>query len=435
MPKNILMDVIPPKKIIRNIQLSEIKLSEIRKKDTRPNPPKEIEQTERKKKKGGSKFRMCFFGLIILVVVIFIALSINASATLNITLKQEKKSVRIALLASKLGKTDGIPFEIIKISKEQKTEVPAIAKKNVVEKASGKIIIYNKYSKDSQQLVKNTKFKSSGGLIFKLKNSVVVPGRQSKNGEIIPGSVEAVINAEFDGEKYNIGLADFTIPLFANTKKHDGFYARSKTPIEGGYTGQINVADSKIIDIAKTNLRKALKSSLINEAYFGKSENFILLNNANVISYDSSQTKSSEHLVEISERATIYGILLKESDFINVITKKTFTNYDSGSVKIKDIKELEFISPDNTGDLLEAGGNFWEADEFQFNIKGNIKFEWRFDAEKLKAELAGSSRKNMDKILANFLGIQQVEIYIRPFWKFSFPKNINKIHIKILGDK
>ena len=77
------------------------------------------------------------------------------------------------------------------------------------ERATGVIVVYNAYSAAPQRLIKNTRFATEDGKIFRAKDSIVVPGTTIENGKIIPGSVEAIVVADEPGEAYNFQTPEF----------------------------------------------------------------------------------------------------------------------------------------------------------------------------------------------------------------------------------
>ena len=48
-------------------------------------------------------------------------------------------------------------------------------------KSSGKIIVYNNFSSEPQRLIIRTRFESPEGLVYRIPESIVVPGKTEKN--------------------------------------------------------------------------------------------------------------------------------------------------------------------------------------------------------------------------------------------------------------
>ena len=82
--------------------------------------------------------------------------------------------------------------------------------KEIERRASGKIIVFNNYSTNSQRLIARTRFETLEGKIYRIRDAVVVPGISDKDGRKTPGSIEVTVFADEPGEEYNIGYTDFT---------------------------------------------------------------------------------------------------------------------------------------------------------------------------------------------------------------------------------
>ncbi|MEK7494409.1 MAG: hypothetical protein AAB615_00895, partial [Patescibacteria group bacterium] len=115
------------------------------------------------------------------------------------------------------------------------------------QKARGTVIISNSFSAEPQSLVATTRFETSDGKIFRLADSVTVPGM---SGE--PGIVEASVIADQAGEEYNIDPTTFTIPGFKGSPKFEKFSAKSVKKMQGGGN-----SGSSLAVISKTDIEKA----------------------------------------------------------------------------------------------------------------------------------------------------------------------------------
>ena len=90
-------------------------------------------------------------------------------------------------------------------------------------KASGSITVYNNYSTASVKLIKNTRFQTPAGLIFRVPADVVIPGKQGST----PGQVTVTVFADQVGQQYNIGPTPrLTVPgLQSNAAMYAQIYA------------------------------------------------------------------------------------------------------------------------------------------------------------------------------------------------------------------
>ena len=160
-----------------------------------------------------------------------------------------------------------LSYEIMTIEKTDSKKIAATGREEIEEKASGKIVIFNDFNTSSQRLIKNTRFETPEGLIYRINKSIIVPGQKTEGGKTVPGSIEATVYADEAGEKYNIGLTDFTIPGFEGSPRFDSFYARSKTEMAGGFAGERLSANPDELKKAQDELRTELKKQLMAEAF------------------------------------------------------------------------------------------------------------------------------------------------------------------------
>jgi hypothetical protein len=211
-----------------------------------------------KKARGSRIFLVLFILLVILGIGVWFVSRVSG-AEVVVTPKQQTISVDGQFTAQTSG--DGLQFQTITIAKDGKLGVVSSGQQMANDKASGVIIIYNT-SKSSQKLIASTRFESSNGHIFRISQPITIPAASGPT----PGSVEAAITADKAGPEYNVGLADFTIPGFKGDPKYNQFYGRSKTPIQGGFSGLKNTVADPDLKAARDKIHTELANNLVNEA-------------------------------------------------------------------------------------------------------------------------------------------------------------------------
>ena len=297
-----LQDVTPPKRSIHDIPVPNGKS---RKKTSRSN--------KTNIKKSSSFFKKMIMAILLIVIVIALFISFTASSVIvNIVPRQLEQRTDSSFIAVSDNETGGVPFDIIMLDKTEVKEVEAIGEEQVMEKARGEIIIFNDYGSKSQRLIKNTRFETPEGLIYRIQNSVVVPGqKKDSSGKTIPGSLEVTVYADQPGEKYNIGLKDFTIPGFEGTERFNSFYARSKTAMKGGFEGIKKIASDEDIKSIQTQLSIELIAKLIEEVKTQVPEGFVLYEDAIFSEAEFIGIKDIENGIGVEEKATVYAIIFK----------------------------------------------------------------------------------------------------------------------------
>jgi len=232
MAKKIVEDVVPPRRSIRNIPLPDDKLPKqspklrarrssvsspvlakeeveidttngatadgIRNTNSSPLPVNDNVREENnireeyvlEKSRGGNGWRRIIIWSVatISVLILVYASSLTFSkATIKITPKQWTGEVEISLEASQNRET--LIYNLVTINGEMSRDIPATGEEQIEQKASGEIIIFNDHSPASQTLIKNTRFQTPEGLIFRIKDAVSVPGTTTQGGVTTPGKL------------------------------------------------------------------------------------------------------------------------------------------------------------------------------------------------------------------------------------------------------
>jgi hypothetical protein len=323
--------------------------------------------------------------------------------------------------AYKTDHPDELLFSVIKLSGDKGVEAPAGGEENVSLKSSGKIIVYNAASESSERLIKNTRFESTDGKIYRTPTDIVIPGKQGST----PGSLEITVYADEPGSAYNIGLTDFTVPGLKSDPRYTTIYARSKTPMSGGFVGVTKKVSNEDLLKAKTTLESSLRDQLVNEAKAEVPEDFVLYPNLIQITYtDLPNSSSTASGVMVNRHADFYGVMFKKSDLANYVAKKKLTSELPSPIELTDIGSLDIsFAGAATADLLKA-------DQINIEISGNTAAVSRIDEEGLKNSLVGTKKSSIDQVLQKYPGIESANAVIRPVWKTSFPTDPSKINVK-----
>jgi len=228
----------------------KIIMSDIIRKEKRP-PQAVLSDTKKKKPslKPGEKslgqkrnlktyVKIAAAGLAILAFFLLV----NAFSRVLVRIMPLEQFIEVDALLKASGKAENNPavfsLEMLRLEESKSKIIKAVGIEKIEKKATGKIKIFNVFSSKSQTLVASTRFETADGKIYRISNSVTVPGSVSQGNKVIPGAVSVNVLADQAGEQYNIGLTDFTIPGFKETSKYEKFYARSETEMTGGFVGE-----------------------------------------------------------------------------------------------------------------------------------------------------------------------------------------------------
>jgi len=390
-----------------------------------PPPPPESPMMEGSSKKFPRK-RLWGLAVVAVLVLTFAVLSFFNGATLAYVPKSASLTFNNeAYTAYKTG--DKAPlYSVVKISLDDGVEVPVSGEEQVSRKASGTIVIYNDASTESQRLIATTRFETSSGLVYRIKDAVVVPGKKTVNGKTQPGSVEAVVYADEAGESYNISLSDFTLPGLKGSSKFETIYARSKTPMSGGFVGLEKIVSESALTQSKEDLENSLRSKLIAEANQQVPEDLILIPALSSFSFEDlpQSGASTSNSVTVNRRGNLNGVMFKKSDLSKQLALKKISLSNEDSVNIKDIESLSFSF------IGTPPANILAVDEISFTVSGTATLVWKTDEVSLKSDLVGKSKGDMPSILNNYPTVESASATIRPFWLSSFPDQASLIEIK-----
>ncbi|MCX8513578.1 MAG: hypothetical protein ORN26_00750 [Candidatus Pacebacteria bacterium] len=153
---------------------------------------------------------------------------------------------------------DANNIKIIQITKSSNIKIPKSEPQNVQSKATGKMSVYNNYSSDPVKLIKNTRFQTDNGNIYRISSNIIIPGKSADK----PGSTSVDIIADNIGPDYNIDNNQKLIVVnFKNSPKYLSVYGEINTPIMGGFSGTQYVIAKE--DIDKNN--QLLQTKIIND--------------------------------------------------------------------------------------------------------------------------------------------------------------------------
>lgn len=438
MPKNI-EDIIVPerKRSIRNIPIPEghrrnngNDTSFTFREHHSSEVPRDVSDTPRKRstKTWLGKKNIWIATGVALLVLIFAILSVFNGATLAYIPKSQALSFNNDVYTAEKSGEGKLFYSVVKLAGDKGLEVSASGEKEASRKASGTIVVYNNTSSESQRLVENTRFETPSGLIYRIPNAIMIPGKRTVSGMSQPGSIETIVYADEAGDKYNISLTDFTVPGFKGSARFSTIYARSKTEMSGGFVGTEKVVTDQETARAKTELETALRDELISTAKAQVPEDFILLPSLSFVTFkDLPQTNSTnKDKVTINMNGNLYGIMFKKSDLSTHLTLKKITLVPGESVDVitPDSLSFSFVNTSSADLLL--------SDKISFSVTGEAMAVWRTDEVALKADLIGKHKREIPSILHNYPTVLSATATIRPFWKSSFPNDSARISIKKL---
>lgn len=317
--------------------------------------------------------------------------------------------------------TGTIPYTVKEFEFEDSAVVPAQGTERAEDKATGTVIVYNNYSTTPQRLIKNTRFETPQGLVFRIPESIVVPG---KNGST-PGQLQVTVFADQPGEAYNVGPVEkLTLPgLKSTADMYAGIYARSTAAMSGGFVGERPAVAPGAMESARSEVRARLEKKAQESALAVSSESLFVLPSLVQISYQSlpSTTEAGGGL-RMHEKAKVVVPVFSPEVFGAAIAQGVTAADTSSGVRLT--PGSGFSATVAEGDSAQIG-----VGAFRFSLSGAGTLVWDIPLEALTEALAGKDQTVFQTVVEGFPSIQEAHANISPFWRSTFPDDASDIEI------
>lgn len=310
----------------------------------------------------------------------------------------------------------------ISVEDQRTREVPASGKEEVSERARGQITIFNKHSSEPQTLVATTRFLSQDGKLFRLDETVIVPGAQIEDGEITPSSITATVTADEPGPEYNIGPSTFSIPGFSGTPKYQNFTARSQAPMSGGARGEVSVVQEEDVAKAKEGLAEELSETLSREFQDQIPKQFILLEQAQletvIVETDVAADEVADK-VTATAQGKISAIVFAKEDFDEEVREVLAERIPENTEVVP-----ESITTEET--VLERN---LEQGILELEVAIETRVVWQVDPQAVSEAVAGLRDAEVRGWISRQPNIDSVRIRYRPGWVKKIPENPDRINV------
>ncbi|MDQ5962651.1 MAG: hypothetical protein QG653_458 [Patescibacteria group bacterium] len=311
-----------------------------------------------------------------------------------------------------------IPYITATTSVTKSKKLPVSESKLVQTKASGKVIIFNNFDGNPQQLIKNTRFESPSGKIYRINESIAIPG---KKGDV-PGSLEVTVYADSFGPDYNSDPTDFTIPGFKGTPRYEAFFGRSNGPLSGGASGNVSLVSKSDLNSAKDELaieiNKAIRENLKDVSAVGYTP---LRGVVKVVYEDNEKDVSIGQSSTYTVTATGYMVLADEKRLASSVAS-VVRGYGGEDVRLDYIDSLSFVAKDTATIGTDT--------TTEILIEGVPRVVWLTDFVAIKNILKGKSKSDFTEIMKGVQSIDKATPSFFPIWITKFPADESSIDVK-----
>ncbi len=362
-------------------------------------------------------------GLASLVLFIILATIIpSAQVTLNVKAQKQPLDLRFTVDSS-ANKSDFasqvVAGSSLSNDKDTSANFSATGKKDVGTKASGTVKLVNCEDTDPHDLSAGATL-SASGKNFTTTAAVTIPAGQFSGGgkKCTSGSVSADIVAVENGDSYNLGNAQFSVPSLSGNFSGIG-------STSGGSSKQITIVSQDDIDKAKQGLidqnKDQQKSDLVARAS-SDSKTFDDTFKVEMISFSSSVPVGMESNGGSVTAKLRYSILtVKDSELNGLfdanVKKEIPTNsqiYDNG------MNDADFSFIKSLGD----GGA-------QIRATANAFYGLPLDTKNIASELKNRPKKDINDFVQKYTGVMGATVDSWPSLFPNMPALDGNIKIKL----
>ena len=402
-----LSDIIPPSRRPAPISFGTPQASE-------PPLPSELS--------GRTRRRIPFATILVaLAVVILSALALFAFSGARVEIDPSTATAFVSGEFTATASSGDLPFEVIAVEKVGTRSVAAESTETVHVPAQGTITVYNEQP-SSQKLIKNTRFETSEGLVFRIRESITIPAMKSGT----PGTVSATVYADEAGERYNIGPSSFTLPGLKNGAQYTLVYAKSTGSMSGGFSGTRGAIGKATEKAEHATLETALGPELDTTLASKVPEGYVLLPGASFVSYERQPDAAGlSGSVDIRGKTSASAVIFPEAALAKVIAARIVGVYKGEPVLLGRTAGITLVPKEAAAPVGKP--------EFAFSLAGEAEIVWQVDGAKISAAVAGKTRDSAQVVLSGFPEVNRALLVLRPFWESTFPKDPANITIEVKG--
>jgi hypothetical protein len=381
-----------------------------------PKPPKK----QRAPRTGGGKFPVGT-AVVALVVVLASAGALFAFSKAKVTITPMQKDIMMSgdMLATAGGGT--LPFVVVSVETVATADVKSEGTEDVQQAAQGSIVISNAQAVP-QQLIKNTRFETPDGKIFRIRDSITVPASQGGT----PGTLAVTVYADATGDSFNIPATTFTLPGLKGSKAFEQVTAKSEAGMVGGFSGPRPSVSQATKDKTYATLKQELVDGIDAAIKAKVPEGYVLLPGASFVTYvNEPDAPAAGGEVTLGQKASATAVVFPRQALASAIAYANDGTYNGQPVTLTKEEGLKVTAA--------SGAAPSPTDqEFAFKLEGNASILWVVDGSRIAGAVAGKDRESAETALTGFPEVEKVHILIRPFWSSSFPSDPEKIEVVVL---
>jgi hypothetical protein len=312
----------------------------------------------------------------------------------------------------------------VAVEKTLSGSVTATGTKDNGTKADGTMTVYNSYDSSPHKLVAGTRFMSADGKIFRSTTDAIVPGGSLGGGKVIAGQTSVPVQADQNGDQYNLGPARYSIPGLSSAEQ-SGIYGQG-SQMQGGTSKTVKVVTQADIDKAKQAALDAEKDKVQEELSKKAGDGQVVLTASlkeDMGKIDANPEAGSEaQNGTVSVQISYSELAVKKSELSDMTTKQEEKQIGADKQVYNDGSDNLKLTPVGQPDASGAR---------RFSASATAFAGGKIDKAALAKELKGKKYSEAVDIAANQPDVERADVSLSPSWATGLPQFTSHIHIDI----
>lgn len=399
-------------------------------KDNKKKPKSSKDKTKSKKNKipNFDSFRKkVLIGVTVvisLIVLAYISFFVLPKATVIIKTETSTTNNSIDFTASPKAQTIDIeksivPSKEVEANKTETQKAPTTGQKDLGTKANGNVTLSipcGSVSGSPPTVPAGTGI-SNNGLTFITASSVSLTTPNFIGGCKFTGNTN--VTAQANGEQYNLSSGKtFTVAGFSSIT------GSNSEAFTGGTTKMAKVVSQQDVDTAKQKLtdnssevKNELQKQLESAGYYAITDTF------------TTKSEKITSTPDIDQEATEVSVTADRVYVMTGVKKEDLNSLIQHSVQSELDKRSLQIQNNGLDQAIFRIGSRKEDGTTAITMQVQVVLGPNINEDKLKQDIAGKKRGDVQAIVKNIDGVQSAEIKFSPFWVNVVPKDPNKITI------
>ncbi|OQA04147.1 MAG: hypothetical protein BWY68_00489 [bacterium ADurb.Bin400] len=378
-------------------------------------------------RRGKSRKPLMVFATISLIVLLSCSYLLLPYASASVKLKTEDYSKELELVVERdLKSSDvsrlAVAGVLFSVEKEIAKNFPATSKKNIGEKARGKITVYNSYDSKTHKFAKGTKLTSNGKVFVADEEFTVGAGQPLLvEGKVTIQAGEGMVNvtAEQSGESYNLAPSTYVIEGAPSQITGKG------GQLSGGTTKEVKLVGEKDLDTAEEELRKELTTQLTTELLEKVSkEGYRQIDGSTTeeivsVSFSKSSGDEAENF-DATIKSKVFTLGFKEDELRRVAVEAISAQLDANKMLIKmDSSAISFEVVESNRDLAQQ----------KLKVTYDGKISNKMSENEIKSKIKNTSVAKAKQAFDDNESVEQIDIAVWPKFINRLPLMDNRIKV------